>query len=105
MDAVAKESGKASIDPASRDYTSLKVISDHLRATTFLIADGVLPSNEGRGYVLRRILRRALRHGRLLGIQTAFLNKLVPEVVWLMSGVYPNLTERQSHVVNVVWRA
>jgi alanyl-tRNA synthetase len=102
MDAVAKESGKASIDPASRDYTSLKVISDHLRATTFLIADGVLPSNEGRGYVLRRILRRALRHGRLLGIQTAFLNKLVPEVVWLMSGVYPNLTERQSHVVNVV---
>jgi alanyl-tRNA synthetase len=102
MDAVALASGKESIDPASRDYTSLKVISDHLRATTFLIADGVLPSNEGRGYVLRRILRRALRHGRLLGIEKPFLHKLVVEVVKKMSGIYPNLADRQAHVENVV---
>jgi alanyl-tRNA synthetase len=102
MDAIARAAGKTGLDPASRDYTSLKVISDHLRATTFLIADGVLPSNEGRGYVLRRILRRALRHGHLLGIEKAFLYTLVPEVVKKMSGIYPNLVDRQSHVVNVV---
>jgi alanyl-tRNA synthetase len=83
-------------------YTSLKVISDHLRATTFLIADGVLPSNEGRGYVLRRILRRAIRHGKLLGFDAPFLNKLVPEVGKLMGSVYPEVVDRQSHIVNVV---
>jgi alanyl-tRNA synthetase len=83
-------------------YTSLKVISDHLRATTFLIADGVLPSNEGRGYVLRRILRRAIRHGKLLGFDAPFLNKLVPEVGKLMGSVYPEVVDRQPHIVNVV---
>jgi alanyl-tRNA synthetase len=86
----------------TQTYTSLKVISDHLRATTFLIADGVLPSNEGRGYVLRRILRRAIRHGKLLGFEAPFLNKLVPEVGKLMGTVYPEVVDRQSHIVNVV---
>jgi alanyl-tRNA synthetase len=86
----------------TQTYTSLKVISDHLRATTFLIADGVLPSNEGRGYVLRRILRRAIRHGKLLGFEAPFLNKLVPEVGKLMGKVYAEVVDRQSHIVNVV---
>jgi len=86
----------------SQTYTSLKVISDHLRATTFLIADGVLPSNEGRGYVLRRILRRAIRHGKLLGFDRPFLSALTLEVGKLMGGVYPEVVERKEHIVNVV---
>ena len=85
----------------SQAYKSLKVISDHLRATTYLIADGVLPSNEGRGYVLRRILRRAIRHGKLLGFEKPFLSPLTLEVGKLMGGVYPELTERKDHIVNV----
>jgi alanyl-tRNA synthetase len=83
-------------------YTSLKVMSDHLRATTFLIADGVLPSNEGRGYVLRRILRRAVRHGKMLGASKPFLNALVPEVGKIMGAIYPEVTDRQAHIINVV---
>ena len=93
------------IDPATRDKRlrpSLNVISDHLRATAFLVADGVLPSNEGRGYVLRRILRRAIRHGKLLGFTEPFVSGLVPEVGRLMGDVYPELPRRQEHIVNVV---
>jgi alanyl-tRNA synthetase len=86
----------------SATYTSLKVISDHLRATTFLIADGVLPSNEGRGYVLRRILRRAVRHGKMLGASKPFLNALVPEVGKIMGAIYPEVADRQAHIMNVV---
>ncbi len=93
------------IDPAVQDRKirpSLNVISDHLRATAFLVADGVLPSNEGRGYVLRRILRRAIRHGKLLGSTEPFMAGLVPEVGRLMGAVYPELIRRQEHIVNVV---
>lgn len=100
--AIAKAGNiKYEVGP-TQTYTSLKVISDHLRATTFLIADGVLPSNEGRGYVLRRILRRAIRHGKLLGFEAPFLNKLVPEVGKLMGSVYAEVKDRQTHIVNVV---
>lgn len=79
-----------------------RVIADHARACTFLISDGVLPSNEGRGYVLRRILRRAVRFGKSLGLDEPFLYTLVPVVVELMSGAYPELQGRQEHVEKVI---
>ncbi|MCG6961848.1 MAG: alanine--tRNA ligase [Acidobacteria bacterium] len=77
---------------------AFRVIADHIRATTFLMTDGVAPSNEGRGYVLRRIIRRALRYGRQLGLDGAFLYTLVPAVVDLMGEVYPDLLERREVV-------
>jgi alanyl-tRNA synthetase len=80
---------------------SLRVIADHARSTTFLVADGVLPSNEGRGYVLRRILRRGLRHGRLLGLDEPFMAKVTGRVVDLMQVAYPDLAEAREHVARV----
>ena len=77
LEAVARRAGKAyGKDPA--DDVSMRVVADHLRAMTFLIADGVLPGNEGRGYVLRKIMRRAMRHGKKLGIEVAFLSAAHP---------------------------
>lgn len=87
-------------DP-SRDV-SVRVIADHVRAVTFIIADGVLPSNEGRGYVLRRILRRALRHGVLLGAKEPFLYKIVSSVVDKMGPIYNELMAKSSFVESVV---
>jgi alanyl-tRNA synthetase len=81
---------------------SLRVISDHARATTFLIADGVLPSNEGRGYVLRKIIRRAIRHGRLLGQEQPFLKDMVFAVSELMGEAYPELLELRQRVLKIV---
>jgi alanyl-tRNA synthetase len=102
MTAVAKACNIPFKVDGSQTYTSLKVISDHLRATTFLIADGVLPSNEGRGYVLRRILRRAIRHGKLLGFDKPFLSPLTLEVGKVMGSIYPEVKDRKEHIVNVV---
>ncbi|EAR10258.1 alanine--tRNA ligase [Reinekea blandensis] len=81
---------------------SLRVIADHIRSTAFLIADGVIPSNEGRGYVLRRIIRRAVRHGYKLGCQDLFLFKLVDDLVDQMGEAYPELAEQADHVRKVL---
>ncbi len=83
---------------------SLRVISDHIRSCSFLIADGVLPSNEGRGYVLRRIIRRAVRHGRLLGAKDVFFYKLVDTLVKLMGHAYPELVEQQDLIKKTLKR-
>ncbi|MFZ7133871.1 MAG: alanine--tRNA ligase [Eubacteriales bacterium] len=81
---------------------SIRVITDHIRSVTFMIADGVLPSNEGRGYVLRRLLRRAARHGKLLGIQGSFLYQLCKEVQKVSGKAYPELTEKLDYVVKII---
>ena len=81
---------------------SLKVIADHIRATAFLVSDGVIPSNEGRGYVQRRIIRRAIRHGYKLGQKTPFFHKLVAPLVAQMGAAYPRLAEQQAHITSVL---
>lgn len=94
LKAVARETGA----PFSMDEPSLKVIADHIRSCSFLIADGVLPSNEGRGYVLRRIIRRAVRHGYKLGQSKPFFHKLVADLVKEMGDAYPELKEKQVQI-------
>ena len=81
---------------------SLRVIADHIRATAFLVSDGVLPSNEGRGYVQRRIIRRAIRHGYLLGKKTPFFHKLVADLVSVMGTAYPNMAKQQARITEVL---
>lgn len=85
-----------------RSHTSLRVVADHLRSCAFLIADGVLPSNEGRGYVLRRILRRAIRHGNKLGATEPFFAKLVPALVKEMGEAYPELVKQQDAIMKAL---
>ena len=81
---------------------SLRVLADHIRACAFLLADGVIPGNEGRGYVLRRIIRRAIRHGYKLGARQAFFHKLVPDLVAEMGAAYPELTQSQVRIMEVL---
>ncbi|SPY06196.1 alanyl-tRNA synthetase [Neisseria meningitidis] len=94
LKAVARETGA----PFSMEEPSLKVIADHIRSCSFLIADGVLPANEGRGYVLRRIIRRAVRHGYKLGQSKPFFHKLVADLVKEMGDAYPELKEKQAQI-------
>ncbi|MBQ3556476.1 MAG: alanine--tRNA ligase [Oscillospiraceae bacterium] len=88
-------------ETAAKDV-SLRVITDHIRSSSFMICDGVLPSNEGRGYVLRRLLRRAARHGKLLGVNEPFLYKVCDTVVHENEGHYPELRERQDYITKVI---
>ena len=99
IEAVAHETG---VDPDGPQAASHKVIADHLRATSFLIADGVLPSNEGRGYVLRRIMRRAMRHAHILGAQDPVVYKLVPTLVHEMGDAYPELGRAQPLITETL---
>jgi len=98
---MAKISGKTYGANPDSDV-SIRVIADHSRAVTFLIGDGCLPSNEGRGYVLRRILRRAARHGKMLGLDKPFLNEVVSVVVGIMKDAYPDLIDKESFIRKVV---
>jgi alanyl-tRNA synthetase len=94
----------ASRETGCTDLTnkSLRVIADHIRATAFLVSDGVVPSNEGRGYVQRRIVRRAIRHGYLLGQKTPFFHKLVPDLVKLMGAAYPNMADQADRIADIL---
>ncbi|MDU3373551.1 MAG: alanine--tRNA ligase [Enterococcus casseliflavus] len=102
INAVADLSGRVNYGDSKTTDISFKVIADHIRALSFAIGDGALPSNEGRGYVLRRLLRRAVMHGKKLGIDTAFLYKLVPIVGEIMESYYPEVLEQQEFIEKVI---
>jgi len=102
INAVANLSGRVNYGDSKTTDISFKVIADHIRALSFAIGDGALPSNEGRGYVLRRLLRRAVMHGKKLGIDTAFLYKLVPIVGEIMESYYPEVLEQQEFIEKVI---
>ena len=87
---------------SDKDDVSIRVVTDHIRSATFMVSDGIMPSNTGRGYVLRRIIRRACRHGRLLGIEGAFLTKLAENVIEGSKDGYPELDEKRSFIINVI---
>ncbi len=101
MKRVCQIAGVKYGDDPQKDV-SLRVITDHIRSTTFMIGDGVLPSNEGRGYVLRRLLRRAARHGRLLGITDGFLPQVADAVIHENRGVYPELEEKRDMILKLI---
>lgn len=101
LEEVSKVSGVEYGKDRNNDI-SLRVITDHIRSVTFMIGDGILPSNEGRGYVLRRLLRRAARHGRLLGINNIFLNKICDVVISNSCGAYPELKEKEEYIKKVI---
>jgi alanyl-tRNA synthetase len=102
LQAIGRLSGRTYGDGREGDV-SMRVIADHCRSVTFLIGDGILPSNEGRGYVLRRILRRAARHGKLLGMDKPFLHDLVPVVIEKMKNPYSDLPDKESYIRKVVF--
>ena len=99
---VCRISGKEYHDGANKDDISIRIITDHIRAVSFMICDGILPSNEGRGYILRRLLRRAARHGRLLGIKGTFLKDLCEKVFETSGAAYPDLIERKDYIKKII---
>ncbi len=101
LDSVCAIAGKTYGEDASPDI-SIRVVTDHIRSATFMISDGVIPSNEGRGYVLRRILRRACRHGKLLGINRSFLPELCEIAIGESCGAYPELSTKKDYILKVI---
>ena len=101
LDTVCKVADKRYGENA-KDDISIRVITDHIRSSTFMICDGIIPSNEGRGYVLRRIIRRAARHSKLLGINHAFLSELCDVVIEDNCGAYPELSEKKDYIKKVI---
>ncbi len=102
LDAVIAKAGIKYEEGKAKTDVSLRIITDHLRSLSFMIADGIIPSNEGRGYVLRRLLRRAARHGRLLGIQGPFLAELSAKVAEISGGAYPELEDKKAYLHKVI---
>ncbi len=102
LDAIGKRTGKTYERSASADDVSFRVIADHVRASAFLISDGVMPANEGRGYVLRKIMRRGMRHGKKLGVEEPFLYELTENVIAEMQSAYPELLLSRELVRRVV---
>jgi alanyl-tRNA synthetase len=100
--AVAEDLTGATLGAGPKTDISLRILADHARAVAFLIADGVLPSNEGRGYVLRRLLRRAIRHGRLLGVEDVFMGRLIDTVINIWGAPYPELVEHADLISRIV---
>ncbi len=102
LDKVCAISGREYHGSAADDDVSIRVITDHIKTATFLIGDGVIPSNEGRGYILRRVLRRAARHGRLLGIKNVFLGDVCDVVIENNRGAYPELEQRRDYIKKTI---
>ncbi|MBN2797046.1 MAG: alanine--tRNA ligase [Clostridia bacterium] len=101
LDAIVEKAGIV-YGQDKKQTVSVKIITDHLRAITFMVLDGILPNNEGRGYVLRKVLRRAYRHGKLLGIEGTFLNELVDAVVEISKSAYPELVDKKDYIKKVI---
>lgn len=102
LEGVVEASGVAYEDGAAKTDVSIRIITDHLRSMVFMIADGIIPSNEGRGYVLRRLIRRAARHGKILGIQGKFLVELSNRVIEVSGEAYPELVEKKDYIQKII---
>lgn len=102
LNAIVDLSGIPYRNGEAKTDVSIRIITDHIRSVTFMIADGILPSNEGRGYVLRRLLRRAARHGKLIGIQGSFLADLSGKVIEVSASAYPELEERRDYIHKIL---
>lgn len=102
LDGVVQKSGISYADGANKTDISIRIITDHLRSMVFMISDDINPSNEGRGYVLRRIIRRAARHGRVLGLKKPFLNELAERVIEVSGDAYPELRAQADHIKKII---
>jgi len=102
LDGVVEKSGVVYQEGKAKTDVSIRIITDHIRSVTFMVADGILPGNEGRGYVLRRLLRRAARHGKLLGIQGGFLAELSKRVIKISGDAYPELQEKSEYINRIL---
>lgn len=102
LNEVVKKSGVEYLQGGAKTDVSIRIITDHIRSVTFMISDGIIPSNEGRGYVLRRLLRRAARHGKILGIQGHFLADLSKKVIETSGDAYPNLEEKKEYIHKIL---